>query len=193
MFTELFVFLEHLIAPESSWNRFLRKLTLLFSTSVVSIVGFQLWFVEQREIRALEEEQSIARVIEVDSQKLKQIETVLEQFIRVQPDEHVASVWLYNWSYGRGFEPVTSAGEGVDPLPLGYWFPNDEATVGALTLGRCENLKRLSARLHACPVSGLHRTRGIVVVQYKNGVKSLSAQYKARVAAVSHKIAQLLY
>lgn len=181
MLDKLIQLVEEIIGPETGWDRFLRK---SISIMLVAALGAYSWDRYTEYIApVVEVETSVEASLTANPSKRKLVQRELDVLLKILPN--ASSVWLYSWPDARHLRPVMSAGEGPDPMPLGYLRHGDEDTIGHFVLGKCTQLPRNFVNV-SCPVIGIQDAWGVLIVVYNEEPPSRPEAVEITAEKISH-------
>ena len=173
----------NILGPEASWSLYARK---VFSLILVAGLGAYGW--KEYEKFTYEpplNETPIERILERPGTR-QLVQRELNILLSILPNAE--SVWLYSWPDARHLDAVMSAGEGPNPMPLGYLRDGDEAAIGHYVLGKCERLERSFVNI-SCPINGDEDAWGVLIVVYDSEPPARPNAVKI----VADKISSILY
>lgn len=184
-FTQLF---RYVLAPESDWGKFSRKIISILVSATVGAFGFGMYLQYQNPRLG---EQPVSVVLSEDKEKSEVIRRSLEALMRADSD--IESVWLYSWPDARQIVPVMYVGDSINPLPTGVFSPHDAPLLGIFLFGDCGGLDRNFTNI-SCPINGNEDSWGVLVINYGEGYEDEIPSYVSSLAeGTGHRIGLLLY
>ena len=183
-FLQLF---RYVLAPESDWAHFARKLINLIISLSLGALAFGMYsrYTSPKQLG----ERPVLTVIDSSRDKKEVVRTLLESIMRSDPS--IKSVWLYSWPDSLQLLPVMYVGDSFNPLPSGTLQRGDEYAIGAFLFGDCIEITR-NFNNFSCPINGFQGSWGVIVVNYgDDGPKNpRSEQF---IYGVAQRIRTLLY
>ena len=177
----------NVLAPESDWATFIRKIISILVTAGVTATGFSIYYQVYRAPQL--GEQPVSTLLAENGDKEDYIRGILETI--KQSDSSIRSVWLYSWPDALQIVPVMYVGDSLNPLPGGALVRGDESAIGYWLFGDCVELDRNFVN-YACPINGQEDSWGLIVISYEEGRAPTMACHR-KIAAAAHRIGLLLY
>ena len=181
-FSELF---RYVLAPESDWGKFTRKIISILISASLGAYGQNAY---TKYTGSGKGEQPVSVVIRNSRVKEQQVRSLLESIKRT--DQTIKSVWLYSWPDALQLVPIMYVGDSVNPIPNGSFIDDDTNVMGTFLFGECAELIR-DFKNTSCPINGFEDSWGVLVVNY--GQTTPSERSKDIVESVANRISLLLY
>jgi len=184
---EIFDLFRNVLAPESSWGTFTRKVLGVMLCISVGAYGWNLY----NRTKPTQGEQPVSVVISRSDSREKQVRELLNSILRSDPN--IKSIWVYSWPDARQLIPVMSVGDNMNPLPGGSFVRGDEEALGTFLFGECYQLRRQSTNT-TCPINGFEDSWGIIFVRYSNETPLSHVNERLGIIdAASRRVGLILY
>ena len=178
-----FKLLNKIVDPGHDWGHFLRKSLSILLVAGIGAYGFNTY---QRLQHSYWEDLPLHTAIDRDDKKEK-VQKYLNRLI--QADPNLESVWLYSWPDARSLIAVASAGNHINPLPLGYFWVEDYKEVGKLVMEQCAQMNRPD-KIIMCPIMASNDAWGAIAFKIKGDAPN---HWRAVYASLAHKLSHLIY
>lgn len=175
--------LSFLTNPEQDWQHFLRKVVAILLATAIGGAGF--WTYHHFSYAG---ERSVEELVAAHPELEDKIRAELKKLLDLHKD--IQSVWLYGWPDAQTLVVVHGAGQGRDPMPLGFFRAGDEHAIGSFVLGKCTPLDRKFTN-YSCPIKGSEDAWGVLVVVLNES--DLCPQKRAAIRAMARKLSHLMY
>ena len=185
---EIFDLFRNVLAPESSWGTFTRKVLGVLLCLSVGAYGWNLY---NRTKPKQGGERPVSVVISTSNSREKAVRDLLNAILRSDPN--IKSIWVYSWPDARQLIPVMTIGDNTDPLPGGSFVRGDEEALGSFLFGECYSLRRQTVNT-TCPISGFEDSWGIIYVRYADGTSQEHVTSRLGIIeAASRRVGLILY